>query len=829
MYGKKPQSLLIREMSAFVVATALVLPSYAAAFCVGDCDGDGRVTVAEALAGVRIALGSGSAGSCPNADRSGDSVVSIDELVRAVRAALDGCVPRTFTATRTPTPTPSATVTPTVVGVTGTWEGTWQSDSGSGGGTLSATLLQTGSSANGSAVFTGSPCFLDGLVTGGMSGTKWTAVFTTAGGGRIDLTGTWRGERMDGTYLVRSSGPCKGDRGTFFVERVPVVAVLASSVQFVPEAYQTGVDLRSRLLPRAAGLVFNDGSDAPVKLLEPGGTIRPLARRMGVPASPVLSGAGLFWVDLRSGFSPSGCAGAGVDLYVQRTSLADGATTTLARGDNCSPHGVDLVVDQTHVYWVSSSSSQWALRMTPLVGGPSQTLVASPLPIFHLGRDAGYLYWQDGDSPDPERSVSIRRMPLGGGPASLVYDAGGRLLEGGFVVHGGHVYFGEQSFPPAHRVARVAVTGGEAEVLAASPGAARRFAADGSWVYWVDATSLHAVDPASGDDSILADQLVSPVDVAAADGRVVWAESVCCAHGQKGSVRQIDGDGPVQTLAENTDAPGFVAADASHTYWTEGGDIGGIEGFARIARAPRAGGAVTTVAMGVSTALPPVAADESAAYVADRFTIKRFPFDGGTAEKLSAADFYVQDLVTDGQHVYWIEDPFSLVRRVAVSGGEVVDLAAGSGPAGRVALDDAHVYWIDHWDTIRRIAKTGGAATTIAAGLPFLSDLAADGIRVYFSEQDSGEIRSVPAAGGGISVVGQGDPFSWNLLAVEGPALFAIGQTALRKFATSGGAAVLLARDLESEVGFPNGVAADAGRVYWSETAGGTIKATQRN
>ena len=90
----------------------------AAVTCVGDCGGDGKVTCAELMLGVNIALGAARVADCRAFDRSGDGNVTVDELSLAVNKALWGCVPvatATPTSTRTPTPvhpTPTATATP---------------------------------------------------------------------------------------------------------------------------------------------------------------------------------------------------------------------------------------------------------------------------------------------------------------------------------------------------------------------------------------------------------------------------------------------------------------------------------------------------------------------------------------------------------------------------------------------------------------------------------------------------------------------------------------------------------------------------------------------
>ncbi len=61
--------------------------------CPGDCDGDGRVRVAELLRGVGIALGHSGREECLAFDADLDDRVSIAELLAAVDAALWECSP----------------------------------------------------------------------------------------------------------------------------------------------------------------------------------------------------------------------------------------------------------------------------------------------------------------------------------------------------------------------------------------------------------------------------------------------------------------------------------------------------------------------------------------------------------------------------------------------------------------------------------------------------------------------------------------------------------------------------------------------------------------
>jgi hypothetical protein len=113
-----PQALAVAALSA--VALLAVHP---AAACVGDCNGDGEISIAELITGVRIGVGAAPIEACVAFDANGDHAVGIDELVRAVTAGLHGC-PATptsaITATPSATATDTATATPTAAAASAT-------------------------------------------------------------------------------------------------------------------------------------------------------------------------------------------------------------------------------------------------------------------------------------------------------------------------------------------------------------------------------------------------------------------------------------------------------------------------------------------------------------------------------------------------------------------------------------------------------------------------------------------------------------------------------------------------------------------------------------
>jgi hypothetical protein len=59
--------------------------------CVGDCNGNGQVTVDEILTMVNIALGNTPVTSCRAGDANHDNEITVDEILTAVNHALNGC------------------------------------------------------------------------------------------------------------------------------------------------------------------------------------------------------------------------------------------------------------------------------------------------------------------------------------------------------------------------------------------------------------------------------------------------------------------------------------------------------------------------------------------------------------------------------------------------------------------------------------------------------------------------------------------------------------------------------------------------------------------
>ena len=96
----------------FLTLLLLAAPVRALDVCIGDCNGNGVVGIDELLVGVNEALGLEAVARCPSFDANDDGHLAVNELLGAVRSALDGCraadPPPTATPEAPPTATPRA-------------------------------------------------------------------------------------------------------------------------------------------------------------------------------------------------------------------------------------------------------------------------------------------------------------------------------------------------------------------------------------------------------------------------------------------------------------------------------------------------------------------------------------------------------------------------------------------------------------------------------------------------------------------------------------------------------------------------------------------------
>lgn len=85
---------VVAAPNRLLTVTSYVWLQPLAALCIGDCDRDAEVDVAELMRGVNIALGRAPVDACAALDRDASGSVEVDEILAAVSSMLDGCAAR---------------------------------------------------------------------------------------------------------------------------------------------------------------------------------------------------------------------------------------------------------------------------------------------------------------------------------------------------------------------------------------------------------------------------------------------------------------------------------------------------------------------------------------------------------------------------------------------------------------------------------------------------------------------------------------------------------------------------------------------------------------
>ena len=607
----------------------------------------------------------------------------------------------------------------------------------------------------------------------------------------------------------------------------------------------------ANMVVRNGNIFWTDASAGLVKQSVKGGEVVPLFGRMGDPIGMAAGGEELFWIEERGGFAASGCAGQGVVRVLKRLA-ADGSTVSeVASGDACSGGTADLVVDDTNIYWVNSTSSpsNYIISKVPRSGGPATTLVTTTKQIVGLTGDLNNIYWQEEGMgpitlPKGLEGSAISTIAKGGGATQLLVNGAlnglitmpdGGYLPGSWFPRGGlAVLGGELFFSNTNLLFKVPVTGGVLVELATVTNAdnsnyIRRLAAADGTVVWLDGTSVKSLPTTGGAPQTLAATTMSPFDLLITGGKAFWSETSGTAHGETGTLKAVPlSGGTIETVVQGGDAPRRLAVVGSQLYWSEGGPIGQIEGFSRLARIPIVGGQQVTVLLGVGGG--PIAVDDSNLYVGSGFRLYRIPINGGPPETLARGDDRIYSLASDGSHVFWLEGPFAVVRRVPVGGGVIETLFSSaisplSGPAGPIRVNGGYVYWMSHYSAISRIPTGGGPVQTIVSIDPLpllLSDFVTDGMNVYFSIQDTGEIKRVPVTGGSSTKLANGMSGSSISLALNSNILFWIDQLSMARVPLTGGPIVLM-RGVNNAATPPASIAVDGASLYWTETALGAV------
>lgn len=175
--------------------------------------------------------------------------------------------------------------------------------------------------------------------------------------------------------------------------------------------------------------------------------------------------------------------------------------------------------------------------------------------------------------------------------------------------------------------------------------------------------------------------------------------------------------GTPTTLAPDTAAAGAIAVDETFVYWVADGTV---------SKVPIAGGGVTVLTTG-NVYDYAIAVDAMGVYFGYSSQVWRTPLEGGSVSLVGGALSTVQDLVVQGDRVYFAGGGIGALN-IDGSSGETLSAASTT---QRLAVDAEHVYFFSG-TSLSRVSVDGGDATVLAVD-PYPKDIAIDDTSVYWT------------------------------------------------------------------------------------------------
>jgi hypothetical protein len=705
------------------------------------------------------------------------------------------------------------TETYSIASASGTWVGSYSSELFADTA-LSLTLTQTGASVSGSYT-----------TKAGDYGTFSATVIGTT----FDMTITSSNPDCPASYT--GSGTTDGVNMNFTFIGMNCLGAINNGVGSA--TYQVGTVLDYglpgpySLLHSGSDLLWQDLSEAPIKMMPAaGGTSQALTQKLGVPIDMVIQGSNMVWVDYR----PSGGSTCIPEKsqVLNMTSLDGTTSKVLASGNRCNLTP-NIVLDNDNAYWVTTTASpnEYTLQQIPLDGSPAVTLTTTLQPIVAMARDDSYLYWVEGRFPDPG---VIKRIPLAGGSVTDVATVTNGIV-GNILINGSDLIVTEivYPYPDNYRILKIATSDGSATILAtrAQSPYPLKLTADATTLYWFDSAGIYSLPMSGGSVTTLATISGTPSDITVDTSNVIWLEN----DGFVGSIFEIPKvGGTPSVMASDLFTPygGVLTTSASKLYFTEG-DYN-TTWYGRIAEMPLSGGAVASFVTGITGGAGSMVTDGNSIFVVDGWRILKMPIAGGHLETLARANFYIEDLATDGIYVYWLEGgPYQPIKRIPVDGGLVETLATSSNFAEAIATDGTYVYWSESLDTIQRVSINGGVVTTVVS-TGIVSDFISDGLYLYISDVSNNAIQRVSINGGAVTTLAGLDYGTvWASLALDDTSVYSLSNVEMIKVPKAGGvASTLIPGGFTVDIYDPSSLVVDATKAYWTEFAGGTIKSTPK-
>jgi hypothetical protein len=554
-----------------------------------------------------------------------------------------------------------------------------------------------------------------------------------------------------------------------------------------------------------------------------------LASTMGVVNDYLLAGEYIYWIDNQSTKYGNG--------FIKRSRLDDGTTTILYQVAIASWSGVtELYADTTNLYWVESipdpngvttTSTIHQIKRMPLGGGTAHVVYSSGNGVRYLAGDDTNLYWVETTTVDMHSVSSLHRIGKDSNGHQVVL-SNQRQITAKPLILGDTIYLalitGTTNIGDSvYSLASVPKSGGTLQILYSYSDygmdghSIRELAADSTYIYWIEYASVKKIAISGGAVITLASSVpsgsIGNVSLTLFGDKVFWADGkyIKSVASAGGSLTDWS------TLHFWTNR---IKSDTSGIYWDEWGNDANTT--VRIAKLNPSTFKTDTVVTGIGSTWYPFSVDSSNIFIADGEAIKKVPVAGGRMEVVLEKDPYqiISNVYTDGTSVYFLAQ--QQLQKLSQATGTVGTIATGlvcdnAGDNNDSLFIGRYLYCVDagsvsSGNKFFKVSLDTGAVSTIATNIGIVSDWTTDGTNLFYSDQDSGKVYKVSVNGGDVTTMFTTNGFDITKLASDGQYLYWINQTVFAKTNIASGSTEYIYIGL---TGSANVIIVDADSIYW--------------